>query len=90
MLTDSNGIDIRLPLRCAKSTQVEYAVVASGDAWLRAQTIAREFGSSASPNSPNRREITLSDSQLLAVAGSALFSIFVFVWAVIKLWLSGR
>jgi hypothetical protein len=35
-------------------------------------------------------QIILSDTQLLVATGSAVCSIFLFVWALMRLWLSGR
>jgi len=52
--------------------------------------IPARLGSFVSPTAPKRQEITLSSAQLLVGAGSVLCSIFLFVWAVTRLWLSGR
>jgi hypothetical protein len=52
--------------------------------------ISARFGSFVSPTTPRRQEINLSTAQLLVVTGSVLCSIFLFTWAVTRLWLSGR
>ena len=43
-----------------------------------------------SPGTRRRQEIVLSGSQLLALAGTSLCGVLLFVWALTKLWLFGR
>lgn len=70
--------------------QVEWVIVAPGDAWPRARATSGELGSFISPSDPERQEITLSGKQLLVAAGSVFCSIFLLVWALTKVWLPGR
>jgi len=56
----------------------------------RSGVISSRLGSFVAPTAPKGQEITLSSAQLLVAAGSVLCSIFLFVWAVTRLWLSGR
>ena len=67
---------------------VEFPTMVLGDAWSRTQTSAREFAVSPRPSTVNRHELVLSGAQLMFAVGSAFTSIFLFVWALINLWLT--
>jgi hypothetical protein len=86
----ANGTDlaprpIEIHLRAA-----ECSVLATGDDWLRTRESPRGFASFARPDGGRREEIVLSSTQLLSAVAVSLCGIFLFVWALSKLWLFGR
>lgn len=74
----------------AERQQLEWCVMVVGDKFLRAQSFSGGPDFFLSTDAPKRHEITLSGSQLMIGVGSALGSIFLFVWALTRLWLFGR
>jgi len=66
----------------------ERFVVASEKDWL--VVFSGQRSSFVPPTATRRDEIILSSTELLVGTGSALCSIFLFVWALTRLWLCGR
>lgn len=65
--------------------QLEFSIMILGDAWPRTQASAREFALSPPLGTERHHELILSGTQLMLAVGSALVSIFLFVWALLNL-----
>lgn len=61
------------------------------EAWLPDQSVACKEDLFASEKRRSEgNEVILSEKKFFAVTGSAIVSIFLFVWVLTRLWLAGR
>jgi len=84
------GREATSPHIAGKDRVFEWPVVAPADDWLRTGESPRGVVSFPRSNGGRRQEVVLTGTQLLSAAGASLCGIFLFVWALTKLWLFGR